>query len=73
MGVTAAVVVGGLWKRESSKYPKIRKQQILCHPTAVNAMFADSEPIFPPCVSVCVFVRVCKCGQQAVVPMVVCY
>lgn len=60
-----------LWK--SSRYPEIRKQQILCQPTAVNAMFADIEPIFPPCVyvHVCVFVSVC--GQQAVVPMVVCY
>lgn len=54
-----------MWKCESSRYPEIRKQQILCQPTAVNAMFADSEPIFPLCV--------CVCGQQAVVPMVVCY
>lgn len=60
---------GALWKYESHRYPEIRKQQILCQPRAVNAVFADSEPIFPPCKCVCVCVR----GQQAVVPMVVCY
>lgn len=58
-----------LWKCEHSRYPEIRKQQILCQLTAVNAMFADSEPILP----LCVCALVCLCGEQAVVPMVVCY
>jgi len=62
VGVMVIVTGGELWK--SSRY---LEQQILCQPTALNAMFADSVPIFPLCVSLCVF------GQQAVVPMVVCY
>lgn len=72
------VAVGGvLGKCDSSRYPEFIKQKILCQPTAVSAMFADSEPIFPLCVCACAhaFLCVCvrACVQRALVPMVVCY
>jgi len=46
--------------------PKIRKQQILCQPTAVIALSADSEPIFPHCVCVCMCEAVCVCVCECV-------
>lgn len=62
---------GGVAK--SFWYPEVTKQQILCQTTGVDAMFVDSEPIFPRCVYVHTLMFVSVCGQQAVVPMVVCY